>query len=54
MRSNELLVQLIVVGLHDAKIILVHAGLLIVHAMLHAVCKFSMKCSVGMKQDWNI
>ena len=31
--------RLIVVGLRDAKNILVHAGLLIVHAMLHAVCQ---------------
>ena len=46
--------RLIVVGLHDAKSILVYAGLLIVHAVLHADCKCSVKCSVGMKQDWNI
>ena len=54
MGSNELFMRLIVVGLHDAKNILAHAGLLIVHAMWHAVFKCSVKCSVGMKQDWNI
>ena len=49
MRSNEQLVRLIVVGLPDAKLILVHAGLLIVHAILQMFHEMFCENETGLK-----
>ena len=49
MRSNEQLARLIVVGLSDAKLVLVHAGLLIVHAILQRFREMFCGNETGLK-----